>query len=63
MGCDALPVNGGFYCNACISRWDREKETRRRKEVEAKQSAELRKLRAEVAELKRNQKGSGDGPK
>ncbi len=62
MGCNSLPVNGGFYCGDYIARWEREAEDRRRKEVEAQQSGEIQKLRDEVAELKRKlEKGQADG--
>lgn len=52
MGCDAEAERGGFYCEACLSRWDREDENRRRKKVEAEQAKDIRHLRDEVVELK-----------
>ena len=57
MGCNAPARRGLWYCEGCYARWDREAENKRRKEVEAGQSAEIQKLRDEVAELKEKQHG------
>ena len=53
MGCDEPAEHGGFYCNTCLSRWARQTELKRQKEIEATQARGIRALRDEIAELKR----------